>query len=92
MKLRTLLTNHNTTSTYIPRVHLLLSSSRESESNWLLQTLAFIGLRSSKKNSAGGLVVSLLVLMGGYFLRRTMVEAGHTSSQDARATLWNARR
>lgn len=59
---------------------------------WLLQTLSFIGLRSRERNSSSGLVVSLLVLMGGYFLRRTMIEAGHTSSQDARATLWNARR
>jgi len=39
-----------------------------------------------------GVLPSLLVLVGGYFLRRTIVEAGHTSSQDARTTLWNAKR
>jgi formate-dependent nitrite reductase membrane component NrfD len=35
---------------------------------------------------------SLLVIIGGFFLRRTLVKAGHTSSQDARTTLWNAKR
>jgi len=39
-----------------------------------------------------GLLISVLVLVGGYFLRRTMIEAGHTSSKDARTTLWNAKR
>jgi len=29
--------------------------------------------------------------VGGYFLRRTLIEAGHTSSKDARTTLWHAR-
>ena len=38
------------------------------------------------------MVISILVLVGGYFLRRTMIEAGHTSSADARTTLWNAKR
>ena len=38
------------------------------------------------------LLISLLVLVGGYFLRRTMIEAGHTSSADAHTTLWNAKR
>ncbi|MBO0796300.1 MAG: polysulfide reductase NrfD [Ktedonobacteraceae bacterium] len=39
-----------------------------------------------------GLFISLLVLAGGYLLRRTMIKAGHASSRDARTTLWNARR
>ncbi|MFL5665977.1 MAG: NrfD/PsrC family molybdoenzyme membrane anchor subunit [Ktedonobacteraceae bacterium] len=59
---------------------------------WLLQTLSLLGRRSAKRNSGRGLAISLLVLVGGYFLRRTMIEAGHTSSQDARTTLWNAKR
>ncbi len=59
---------------------------------WLLQTLSLLGRRSGKRNSGRGVVISLLVLMGGYFLRRTMIEAGHTSSQDARTTLWNAQK
>jgi len=60
---------------------------------WLIQTFSLLsGPRSNKKHNGRGLLVSLLVLMGGYFLRRTMIEAGHTSSKDARATLWNARR
>jgi formate-dependent nitrite reductase membrane component NrfD len=62
---------------------------------WLLQGLAlFIGQRTGTKQrkSGRGLLISLLVLLGGYLLRRTMIEAGHTSSTDARTTLWNARR
>ncbi len=56
---------------------------------WLLQS---IGLVSRARNkSQAGLLISLLVLIGGYFLRKTMIEAGHTSSKDARTTLWNAR-
>lgn len=58
---------------------------------WLLQSLSLIGARSKRANTSG-IVISLLVLMGGYFLRRTMIDAGRTSSQDARTTLWNARR
>jgi len=58
---------------------------------WLLQTLALFGRRESR-HTRSGVFVSLLVLVGGYFLRRTMIEAGHTSSRDARTTLWNARR
>ena len=59
---------------------------------WLVQSFSLLsGRRKNKKNNARGIVMSLLVLTGGYFLRRTMVEAGHTSSKDARATLWNAR-
>jgi len=38
-----------------------------------------------------GVLPSLLVVVGGNFLRRTIVEAGHVSSQDARTTLWNAK-
>ncbi len=59
---------------------------------WLLQTLALIGGRSKQSAKGRGLLVSALVLIGGYFLRRTMIEAGRTSSQDARTTLWNAKR
>jgi len=59
---------------------------------WLLQTLTLLTGRSAKKRNGRGIVISLLVLIGGYFLRRTMIEAGHTSSADARTTLWNARR
>jgi formate-dependent nitrite reductase membrane component NrfD len=59
---------------------------------WLIQSLLLLGRRAEKSRSTRGMLVSLLVLMGGYFLRRTMIEAGHTSSRDARTTLWNARR
>ena len=59
---------------------------------WLLQTLSLLTGRSAKRGSRRGIVISLLVLIGGYFLRRTMIEAGHTSSADARTTLWNAKR
>jgi formate-dependent nitrite reductase membrane component NrfD len=59
---------------------------------WLLQTISLLVGRSGKRKSGRGIVVSLLVLVGGYFLRRTMIEAGHTSSADARTTLWNAKR
>jgi formate-dependent nitrite reductase membrane component NrfD len=59
---------------------------------WLLQTLSLLAGRSAKRRSGRGIVISLLVLIGGYFLRRTMIEAGHTSSTDARTTLWNAKR
>ncbi len=58
---------------------------------WILQTLALFG-RKKSQGRVGGLLISMLVLVGGYFLRRTMVEAGHASSRDARGTLWNARR
>lgn len=64
---------------------------------WLLQTFGLLGRRSrsakpTKGPNTGGIIISLLVLIGGYFLRRTLIEAGHSSSHDARATLWNARR
>jgi len=59
---------------------------------WLLQTLSLFGRRSGKRRNGRGIVISLLVLMGGYFLRRTMIEAGRSSSTDARTTLWNAKR
>lgn len=60
---------------------------------WLIQTFSLLsGRRSNKKHNGRGLLVSLLVLMGGYFLRRTMIKAGHASSKDARTTLWNARK
>ena len=60
---------------------------------WLLQSFSLLSGRSkNKKNIVGGIALSLLALVGGYFLRRTMIEAGHTSSKDARTTLWNARR
>jgi formate-dependent nitrite reductase membrane component NrfD len=59
---------------------------------WLLQTLSLLGRRGGRDNRGRGILISLLVLMGGYFLRRTIIEAGHTSSKDARTTLWNAKR
>ncbi len=58
---------------------------------WLLQTLSLLGGQRSRR-TGGGLLISVLVLVGGYFLRRTLIEAGHTSSSDARTTLWNAKR
>jgi formate-dependent nitrite reductase membrane component NrfD len=57
---------------------------------WLLKTLSMFGRKPG--GSLFGILPSLLVLVGGYFLRRTMIEAGHSSSADARTTLWNARR
>src|ERR1700694_296622 len=49
---------------------------------WLLQTFSLLsGQRKNKKRNGRGMLISLLVLMGGYFLRRTMIEAGHTSSK-----------
>jgi len=61
---------------------------------WLLQTIGLLGPRREKRRSLtiGGLLISALVLVGGYFLRRTMIEAGHSSSRDARTTLWNAKK
>jgi len=57
---------------------------------WLVKTFSLFGRKSH--NSLIGILPSLLVLVGGFFLRRTMVMAGHSSSRDARTTLWNARR
>ncbi len=59
---------------------------------WLLQSLSLLFGRAEKKRNGRGLLISLLVLVGGYFLRRTMIEAGRTSSKDARTTLWNAKK
>ena len=63
---------------------------------WLLQTLLLLlaPKPATKKIKRGGmgLLVSLLVLIGGYFLRHTIIHAGHASSNDPRTTLWNARR
>jgi formate-dependent nitrite reductase membrane component NrfD len=62
---------------------------------WLLQSFA-ISRRPSEKQKKEhgmlGIIVSLLVLIGGYLLRRTMIEAGHVASADSRTTFWNARR
>ena len=58
---------------------------------WLLQTLSLVR-RSSQRRAGAGLLISLLVLVGGYLLRRTFIEAGRTSSSDARTTLWNAKK
>lgn len=58
---------------------------------WLLQSATIAGKRGKKRRTGRGLLISLLVLVGGYFLRKTIVEAGHTSSKDARTTLWHAR-
>jgi formate-dependent nitrite reductase membrane component NrfD len=64
---------------------------------WLIQSiLLLLGHHSrktpSRQKQQGGiaLIVSALVLLGGYFLRRTVINAGHVSSQNARTTLWNA--
>ncbi|GCE13215.1 NrfD/PsrC family molybdoenzyme membrane anchor subunit [Tengunoibacter tsumagoiensis] len=57
--------------------------------------LQFLLLQTKNhKKSPGGvsLLISGLILMGGYFLRRTMIDAGHSSSKDARTVLWNARK
>jgi formate-dependent nitrite reductase membrane component NrfD len=60
---------------------------------WLLQTFSLLsGRRTNKKHNVRGILISVLVLMGGYFLRRTIIEAGHASSKDARTTLWNAKK
>lgn len=60
---------------------------------WLMQVSALLtGRRGNKQRKARGMLASLLVLVGGYFLRRTIVESGHASSRDARTTLWNAKR
>ncbi len=59
---------------------------------WLLQTLTLLGRPTRRSRTFTGLLTSLLIIIGGYFLRRTMVNAGHTSSKDARTTLWNAKR
>jgi formate-dependent nitrite reductase membrane component NrfD len=62
---------------------------------WLLQSLVLLmgpSRQEARKRGGIGLFISILALTGGYFLRRTMIEAGHSSSKDARATLWNARR
>jgi len=58
----------------------------------LLQTLTLLGRRPEKRHAGRGIVISLLVLIGGYFLRRTMIEAGRASTQEAHTTLWNAKR
>jgi formate-dependent nitrite reductase membrane component NrfD len=58
---------------------------------WLLQSGSLFGKRAEKRKRGRGILISLLVLIGGYFLRSTMIQAGHTSSKDARTTLWNAR-
>jgi len=56
---------------------------------WLLQSVN-LTYKGEKKHTSG-LLISLLVLIGDYFLRKTIVEAGHTSSKDARTTLWHAK-
>lgn len=61
---------------------------------WLLQTVSLLIRREprGKGRTISGALISCLVLMGGYFLRRTMIEAGRSSSKDAKTALWNARR
>lgn len=64
---------------------------------WLLQSLMLLLRRPQAKQrkihrGGFGLVISIVTLIGGYFLRRTLIDAGHASSRDARTTLWNARR
>src|SRR5579875_2759344 len=58
---------------------------------WLLQSVGLFGTQTEKRRRGRGILISLLVLSGGYFLRKTSGEAGHTSSKDARTTLWHAR-
>ncbi|BCL80730.1 polysulfide reductase [Ktedonobacteria bacterium brp13] len=64
---------------------------------WLLQTLSLLGGKgkhaghANKKASKVGILIPLMALIGGYFLRRTIVEAGRSSSEDAHISLWNAR-
>jgi formate-dependent nitrite reductase membrane component NrfD len=57
---------------------------------WFLQTILLLIQRGKRTSGGMGLIVSLLVLVGGYFLRRTIIHAGHVSSRDARTTLWHA--
>jgi len=64
---------------------------------WLLQTLLLLGRgrvgqtqHKTRSRGGAGLIVSLLVLVGGYLLRRTVVDAGRVSSRDARTTLFTA--
>lgn len=59
---------------------------------WLLQTVGLLGKHAEKRRRGRGILISLLVLIGGYFLRKTMIEAGHTSTKNARTTLWNAKK
>jgi formate-dependent nitrite reductase membrane component NrfD len=64
---------------------------------WLLQSLVLLLRRPQTKQrqvrrGGFGLIISTVALIGGYFLRRILIDAGHTSSRDARTTLWNARR
>ena len=59
---------------------------------WLLQSAGLLGKQTEKRGWGRGILISLLVLIGGYFLRKTMIEAGHTSSMDARSALWSARK
>src|SRR5260370_35086341 len=59
---------------------------------WLLQTRSLLGRRSGKHTSGRGLLISLFVLVGGYFLRPTIIEAGHIASRDPRTPLWNAQK
>ncbi|HET8845511.1 MAG TPA: NrfD/PsrC family molybdoenzyme membrane anchor subunit [Ktedonobacteraceae bacterium] len=58
---------------------------------WLLQSANLAAKQQGKRKNGRGLLISLLVLIGGYFLRRTLIQAGHSSSKDARGTLWHAR-
>ncbi|HCI81700.1 MAG TPA: hypothetical protein DHW02_18640, partial [Ktedonobacter sp.] len=59
---------------------------------WLLQTFRMFRRQREQRFSMIGIFISLLALVGGYFLRHTLIYAGKTSSRDARTTLWNARR
>ncbi|HEU5228318.1 MAG TPA: NrfD/PsrC family molybdoenzyme membrane anchor subunit [Ktedonobacteraceae bacterium] len=58
----------------------------------VLQTLTLVGRRPEKRHTGRGLLISLLVLVGGYFLRKTIIDAGRASSQQSHTTLWNAKR
>jgi formate-dependent nitrite reductase membrane component NrfD len=65
---------------------------------WILTSLTLLTSnkkhhKSNKKVRGGfGLIIALIAIIGGYFLRKTVVEAGPVSGDDARTSLWNARR
>jgi formate-dependent nitrite reductase membrane component NrfD len=65
---------------------------------WLLTSIALWTGKKKHHKSNGtrrggfGMLVALIALIGGYFLRKTVVEAGPVSGDDARTSLWNARR
>jgi len=57
-----------------------------------LQTFRLYTGQRGRRFSLMSILISLLALVGGYFLRHTLIHAGKTSSRDARTMLWNSRR